>query len=348
MSFAFSSARAPLYPKTALLLGLLAVALWSGSTVAEKLLLGSISPFSLIVCQLGASVAVLWAALLAGRPRLPANGALLRLAWPGLLQPGLANTLLLLGLARTDANVFSLLNACETVLMLLFARWLLAERIGRRVGLLAGLATVGAMLVGLGPGTEPGARSGSELELGPLLVMAGTVCAALYGVVCRDSGGAEDAAAVTPLVQVTLQQSAGFLVALLVWLAALPRGEAATLGQVDASTWGWAALAGLFQYALPFWLFLNALRTLKASAAALLLILGPVFVLAAAFFLLGERLSAIQGWGAVLTLLALSGIARRPPEVRVGQALTAGGAEGQAAAGGPRCASGSRSEHGVG
>ncbi|WP_272976644.1 DMT family transporter [Deinococcus geothermalis] len=344
MSFAFSSARAPLYPKTALLLGLLAVALWSGSTVAEKLLLGSISPFSLIVCQLGASVAVLWAALLAGRPRLPANGALLRLAWPGLLQPGLANTLLLLGLARTDANVFSLLNACETVLMLLFARWLLAERIGRRVGLLAGLATVGAMLVGMGPGSG----SSTHTWLGPLLVMAGTVCAALYGVVSRERGGAEDAAAVTPLMQVTLQQSAGFLVALLVWLAALPRGEAATLGQVDASTWGWAALAGLFQYTLPFWLFLNALRTLKASAAALLLILGPIFVLAAAFFLLGERLSAVQGWGAILTLLALSGIARRPPEVRVGQVLTAGGAEGQAAAGGPRYASGSRSEHGVG
>ena len=212
------------------------------------------------------------------------------------------------------------------------------------MGLLAGLATVGAMLVGLGPETEPGARS----ELGPLLVMAGTVCAALYGVVSRERGGAEDAAAVTPLMQVTLQQSAGFLVALLVWLAALPRGEAATLGQVDASTWGWAALAGLFQYTLPFWLFLNVLRALSASAAALLLSLGPLFVLGAAFFLLGERLTASQGWGAALTLLALTGIALWPPDVRTGQNVTSVGPAGRAADGGPRCASSNRSERGAG
>lgn len=65
--------------KTALLPGLLAVALWSGSTIAEKLLLARIPPISLIVCQLGASVAVLWAALLAGRPRLRADRTLLQI-----------------------------------------------------------------------------------------------------------------------------------------------------------------------------------------------------------------------------------------------------------------------------
>ncbi|MEW6420291.1 MAG: DMT family transporter [Deinococcota bacterium] len=330
--------------KTALLPGLLAVALWSGSTIAEKLLLARIPPISLIVCQLGASVAVLWAALLAGRPRLRADRTLLQLTWPGLLQPGLANTLLLSGLARTDANVFSLLNACETVLMLLFARWLLAERIGRPATLLAGLATVGVMLVGMGPGSG----SSTHTWLGPLLVMAGTVCAALYGVVSLQTIQAEDVGSVTPLMQVTLQQSAGFLVALVLWLAALPQGEGAMLAQVPPSTWGWAALAGLFQYALPFWLFLLALRTLSASVAALLFILGPIFVVGAAFCLLGERLTAVQGCGAALTLLALTGIALRPQNVRASQEITAVGAEGRVADGGPRCASGTRSERGAG
>lgn len=286
----------------ALTLGLSAVALWSGSTVVEKVLLDRMPPVTLLAWQLAVSVALLWGALLLRRQPVPGGRVWWRLGWPGLVQPGLANLLLLLGLSLTSANTFSLLNSCETVFGLLFARALLGERVGRTTAVLAGLATVGVMLVTLGA-DETGGRNTWP---GVLLVLGGTVFAALYGVVSRPAASAPGS---QPLLLTALHQTLGLLAVLLVWGLALARGEAAFLREVSLSTWAWAALAGVFQYAVPFWLFLLALRQLSASAVSLLFTLGPVFVIALAFVVLGERLAPLQGWGAALTLASLAGIA---------------------------------------
>lgn len=175
----------PSAPLGALALGALAVALWSSSTVVEKVLLESLPPVTLLVWQLGVSVALLWGALLVSG-RGPARGAWLRLGWPGLLQPGLANLLLLVGLSLTSANTFSLLNSCETVFGLLFARALLGERVGRATAVLAGFATLGVMLVTLGAPQEDGANTWAGVGL----VLGGTVIASLYGVVSRPAAAA--------------------------------------------------------------------------------------------------------------------------------------------------------------
>lgn len=293
----------PLVQLAPLTLGLLAIALWSGSTVAEKMLLDHIPPVSLLVWQLAVSVGLLWGALLVRGQRAPGGRAWFSLGWPGLLQPGFANLLLLLGLSLTDANTFSLLNSCETVLGLLFARLLLGERVGRPTAALAGAATLGVMLVALG---EPGAAQPGSL-LGVALVLGGTLFAALYGVVSRPLVSAANS---QPLLLTALHQTLGLAVALCAWGVALGRGEGEVLRTVSPATWGWAALAGVFQYAVPFWLFLLALRSLSVSTVSLLFTLGPVFVLVGAFLLLGEWLAPLQWWGAGLTLLSLAAIAR--------------------------------------
>ncbi|CAM3622762.1 DMT family transporter [Deinococcus saxicola] len=292
--------RAPARPG-ALILGALAVALWSGSTVAEKVLLSRMPPVTLLAWQLAVSVALLWSALLLLRTDIPGARAWLRLGWPGLLQPGLANLLLLLGLSLTQASTFSLLNSCEAVLGLLFARAMLGERVGRPVAVLAGLATLGVILVALG---ERDVGQGNS-ALGVLLVLGGTVLAALYGVVSRPAASAPGA---QPLLLTALHQTLGLAAVLCAWGLALERGEGTLVRGISLSIWGWAALAGVFQYALPFWLFLLALRSLSASAVSLLFMLGPVFVLIGAFLVLGETLTPVQGWGAALTLASLAAL----------------------------------------
>ncbi|WP_102126961.1 DMT family transporter [Deinococcus planocerae] len=281
--------------------GILAVALWSSSTVVEKVLLGRMPPVTLLAWQLGVSVALLWGALLLRGGRVP-RGAWARLGWPGLLQPGVANLLLLLGLVLTSANTFSLLNSCETVFGLLFARALLGERVGRVTAVLAGLATLGVMLVALGAPQEGGANTWAGVGL----VLGGTVFAALYGVVSRPAAAAPET---PPLLLTALHQTLGLAVVLAVWGLALTRGEGAALGKISPATWAWAGLAGVFQYAVPFWLFLTALRRLSASTVSLLFTLGPVFVIVFAFVVLGEWLSPLQWWGAALTLTSLALIA---------------------------------------
>ncbi|WP_216324452.1 DMT family transporter [Deinococcus aestuarii] len=295
--------RAQTLPLGALALGALAVALWSSSTVVEKVLLESLPPITLLAWQLGISVTVLWGALLLGR-RGVAHGTW-HLGWPGLVQPGLANLLLLLGLSLTSANTFSLLNSCETVFGLIFARALLGERVGRATAVLAGFATLGVILVALGAPQEDGASTWAGVGL----VLGGTVFASLYGVVSRPAAAAPDT---HPLLLTALHQTFGLGVVLAAWALALERGEGATLGGVAPATWAWAALAGLFQYAVPFWLFLTALRRLSASAVSLLFTLGPVFVIVLAFLVLGEWLTPLQWGGAVLTLVSLTLIAAWP------------------------------------
>jgi drug/metabolite transporter (DMT)-like permease len=299
-----------LAPLGALTLGVLATLLWSGSTIAEKVLIRQIPPVSLLVWQLGVSVAVLWGLLLLSGTSRPSRQDLFRQGWPGLLQPGLANLLLLLGLALTSANTFGFLNAYEAPLGMLFASLLLGERASRPTVGLAGLATLGVLLVALNAPQASGnlSDSGSFTTLhGVLLVLCGTGLAALYGAVSSFAASAKDS---RPLVLTALQQTAGLGVAVVAWcLLALPRGELGVLVALPPAVWGWAALAGVFQYAVPFWFFLLALRSLSVSAVSLLFTLGPAFVLIGAFLVLGERLSLLQACGAALTLLALGAVA---------------------------------------
>jgi drug/metabolite transporter (DMT)-like permease len=306
---------------------LLAVALWSGSTVVEKLLLRQIPPLTLLVWQLGSSVVVLWGLVMCSRVALPKRSDLLRLSWPGLIQPGVANLLLLLGLSLTNTIIFSFLNALETPLGLLFAHLLLGERLKRPVMVLASLATFGVVLVALS-GPDNGQHNTVQ---GLLLVLSGTAFAALYGAVSQSTVSEKNSS--SPLLLVALQQTLAFSAVLITWvLVALPGGETHLLGELPAATWALAALAGVFQYALPFWLFLLALRSLSVSNVTLMFTLGPVFVSCGAFLFLREHLSAFQTCGSALTLVALIAISwyqkqRRqsrksvePASVRPGQA----------------------------
>ena len=279
--------------------------------MVEKLLLRQIPPSTLLVWQLGSSVVILWGLIMCSRVTLPERSDLLRLSWPGLIQPGVANLLLLLGLSLTNTIVFSFLNALETPLGLLFAHLLLGERLKRPVMVLASLAIFGAVLVALN-GPDNGQPNTVQ---GLLLVLSGTAFAALYGAVSQSAVSARTS---NPLLLVALQQTLAFAAVLITWvLVALPRGEPHLFGAPSAATWGLAALAGVFQYALPFWLFLLALRSLSVSNLTLMFTLGPVFVSCGAFLFLGEHLSAFQGYGSALTLVTLVAVSwyqKRPAD----------------------------------
>lgn len=143
-----------------------ASACWGLGTVLSKYALDSFSPLRLLNIQLAASVTVL--ALLSRFDRAPVawNRRLYAIGALGVLNPGLAYWLGLVGLRLTTATVASLMWALEPALILLAARILLRQRIGGRVVALLVPATFGAVLVvGSGP------ISGSWL--GGVLILAG-------------------------------------------------------------------------------------------------------------------------------------------------------------------------------
>jgi drug/metabolite transporter (DMT)-like permease len=81
--------------------------------------------------------------------------------------------------------------------------------------------------------------------------------------------------------------------------------------------------SGVLYYAAAYWLYLSALRDVPASIASTAFYLIPVFGLAGASVVLGERLELQQWLGAGLILVALLTILRRPAPGTEGAQLPA-------------------------
>jgi drug/metabolite transporter (DMT)-like permease len=277
-------------------------ALWGLFTVATKGLVARAPPLLVLVVQLLGSVVFLWAAVLVTRAplRLDRGAALASLS--GLLEPGLAYTFGIIGLALTTASNASLIGAAETPLIVLLSWLFLGERFGARTLALAVLAGAGVGLLVL-PDLQ-GLASGSIL--GDLLVGLATLLAAIYVTVCRRL-----VAGIAPLPLAALQQTVGLAWALAVLVAGRAAGWApAAPADLSTVTVLLVGASGVLGYALTFWLYLAGLRHLPASRAALFLALIPVFGVAGAALLLGERLVLAQWAGAVVVVGAVGAMVR--------------------------------------
>ena len=65
------------------------------------------------------------------------------------------------------------------------------------------------------------------------------------------------------------------------------------------------ALSGVLNYLLPFWLYLSALRHLKAGIAAQYLTAIPVFGVIGSAVILGEPMTILRIIGTLIVVLSL-------------------------------------------
>lgn len=290
----------------AVLAAILSAACWGSATVMSKGVLDHMPPMSLLAIQLTASITVLWLAVIVLRSRLRFDRPTRRASLSGLLEPGLAYTFGIIGLALTTASNAALIGAAEPLLILLLAWLFLKEQIGGRILLLAAVATLGLVLV-----VAPEAAGEGSLA-GDMLILAGTFFAALYVIATRHLVGI---GTIEPLPLSALQQSVGLVWTLGVLAIALLAGLT-TLGLdgLPLPVLLLAAASGVIQYALAFWLYLFALQSLPANVAGFYLTLIPVFGIAAAFVFLGEALSGPQWIGATLIIVAAGAVSRLQEE----------------------------------
>jgi probable blue pigment (indigoidine) exporter len=281
---------------------ILAATCWGVGTVISKAALAEIPPLTLLPIQLAASLAVLL--VLVRRQGVSIRGgspALLgRL---GLLNPGAAYALSLLGLVTITASLSVLLWALEPLLILFLAAWFLHESITRRLVVLSLVALAGMVVVVYDP-----ASSGQLI--GVALTVAGIVCCAAYSVITRKF---IPEARETSQVVLSQQAHALGLALVLVVIAGIAGGamvpaEVTTLGLASAIG------SGVLYYAGAYWFYLGALRNVPASLAAVSFYLIPIVGVAAGALLLGERLEPRQWVGAFVVLVAIFGIVMRSPE----------------------------------
>jgi drug/metabolite transporter (DMT)-like permease len=274
-----------------------ATACWGCGTVLSKQVLDrGVSPLTLLAIELAASCLILALATSALGFTPARSPALGRLAALGILNPGVAYSLGLLGLLTITASMSVLLWATEPIVILLLARVVLGERIGVRTTTAVAVALVGVVLVVHSPGAS-GAATGVALSLAAV-----TACA-LYSVLTRRMLFDDSSLTVVLAQQLAALACAVLATALAVAVYGVELGL-----PTDFTTWGLACLSGTVYYGFAFWLFVSGLKGVPAATAGSLLPLIPVFGLAAGHAL-GDRLDTRQWLGAAIVVAATAAVA---------------------------------------
>ncbi len=264
---------------------------WGCGTVISKHALDrGVAPMTLLVLELTASCSLLLVALLLMKQPWSWSPQIRRLATLGILNPGLAYALGLLGLVTVSASMAVLLWATEPILIMVLAVLILREQIAAATLAAMTATMLGLLLVVYAPGAA-GDPTGIALTLGAVGSCAG------YTVLTRrllldDSS----------LTVVLLQQVVALAFAVSVVGTAVAVGITDLGMPPDNTTWALAAASGTLYYGLAFWLFVGGLRGVPASFAGLVLPLTPIFGLTLAG-LLGDRLTNHQWIGAIVVLL---------------------------------------------
>jgi probable blue pigment (indigoidine) exporter len=269
-----------------------ATACWGCGTVLSKQVLDrGVAPLTLLAIELAASSLLLGLGMFALGVRLAWSANLGRLAVLGILNPGFAYALGLLGLVTIDASMSVLLWATEPILIMMLAVLLLRERVAAATVAAVAVALIGVLLVLYRPGA-----SGDAIGIA-LTVGAVTACA-FYTVLTRRLLLDDSSLAV-----VLVQQLAALAFALVITVIAWATGIADPGLPADSATWTLAAASGMVYYGLAFWFLVGGLRGVPASVAGSFFPLIPVFGVAAGYFV-GERLTDQQWLGATLVVVA--------------------------------------------
>jgi drug/metabolite transporter (DMT)-like permease len=260
-----------------------------------KLALGHFAPVPLLMVQLLASITFLVLILFIQGIRTTSWLQLLRTSRLGVLEPGLAYFLGLEGLSRISAAEAVVLSSTESIMIVLLAWMLALERPRGVVLLLAIVGTIGAVMVA---GNHL-LHAGGALSLwGDLLLLGGVLSAAIYVVL-----SSRLASVTEPIPALIGQQVVAVVFAASIHLVF--GDDRFGLASVSNNGWMLAAASGIVQYACAFWLYLWALKGMRADEAGLYLSLTPVFGLMVAIPVLGEQLTTLQWIGTVVIVATI-------------------------------------------
>ena len=206
----------------------------------------------------------------------------------GVLGTGLYQFFMIEGLARTRAGTTALILSSGPAFVALFGRMLGVERITRRGMIGIALSMAGIAFVAL---TQPEALTRRATLLGSALVLIGCICWSLFAVLIKPYANRLDGRVVTAITIVggTLPLS----------LLALPALDRTAWEELSLATWGAIVYAGLASMVIAYLFWNRGVRLLGPTRTAAFGNLQPIFALAAARVILGEKPSVWQLVGAV-------------------------------------------------
>ena len=272
---------------------LLLALMWGLSIPVTKLGLQDLPPLTLTALRFAFAVPLMLLFTL-GRQAMPLR-ALPKVAALGLLGIGVGQVAQTFGVAGTSASVGTIVSATIPLFIVVFAAMRLGQHVSRiqALGLLTAFA--GIALVALGD-MDTGAAASANTLWGVVWMLLSSVAVAFYYVWSVELTNAHGTATVA-----AWSTAFGFL-ALLPW-AGWELTQAPV--QLSAKGIGAAAYLGVFVTVAGLYIWLGLLRVMPARVAAAVQYLQPIFGIAAAAVLLGDRLGAAFVMGSVLVLAGL-------------------------------------------
>ncbi len=285
-----ASAPGRVRPRATLTDGLLVgmALIWGVNASVMKLAVTEMPPLVFNAARLGlASIALVALALGVRQTHLTRRdvGMLLVL---GVLGTGLYQFFMIEGLARTRAGTTALILSSGPAFVALFGRLLGIERITRRGMMGIALSMVGIAFVAL---TQPDALTRRATLLGSALVLIGCICWSLFAVLIKPYANRLDGRVVTAITIV------GGTVPLS--LLALPALDRTAWDELSLATWGAIVYAGLASMVIAYLFWNRGVRLLGPTRTAAFGNLQPIFALAAARVILGEKPGVWQLVGAL-------------------------------------------------
>lgn len=274
-----------------ILLALIAAGLWGLTPVATKIALEGFTPEFLGFVRLVAA-AVLFRVLAGSGAQWFVDDPWVWLAGAGL---GADFILYNYGVERTAANVAGLVINIELLSTIVFAVWILGERLNAR-RIVGGAVTVAGVLVVTFDGLSFSDVARSDRVVGNILVMLAGIAWSFFAVAQRRTTfGKSLYERLTPI----------FSVAAVVTAPAMLRSGALTIRPVIWPVVMFIVLA-TFGTSVVYWIYARAQQLVDVSVLSILLCAIPVFAVVFAYLLLHETLSLqLFGGGAII----LAGIA---------------------------------------
>lgn len=191
-----------------------------------------------------------------------------------------------------DATV---IGAFQPVLVLIAARHLFGERMGRWDVFWILFATAGVMVAVLGPGVT----SHHQL-IGDLLAVGSLLCWSAYWLVAKHARQMHDA----------MEYTAGVTISAAVAITPIVLLSGQSLGRVQAGDWLWIFLLAIVPGGAH--LVMNwAHRYVEASVSSAISCLSPLVAAVAAMVILGQPLTVVQVCGVLVGLAAIAVVAAR-------------------------------------
>jgi drug/metabolite transporter (DMT)-like permease len=267
-------------------LGLLAAALWGLAPVATKGTLAGYSPESINVLRLGVAALVFHGLAGRGTPWLPRD----RWSWIGGAALGADFVLYNYGLQRTSAGVSGLVVNVEVATTIVFAVWLLGERLNVRRVLGSGITLVGVALAS-GVNVPLGDLTAPEHRLGNVMVMLAGTSWSLFAVTQRLAPRRETLVqTLAPIFAAATLTTAPLLLSRRAWVN--PAGTVPTV---------MLAILILFCTLAVYIVYARSQELAPVSTLAIVLATIPVFAILFARVMLGEPLTGgIAASGAII------------------------------------------------